>query len=523
MVRFFGWLGALLVFPVLILAAPSTFTISTDVSGQDNQPPTTPVLLAVTPVAATQINISWSASIDNVLVSGYIVRRDGVTIATTTLTTYSDTGLSPLTLYEYDVQAFDPTGNFSTSSNSLSTTTLALPPAPAVATSTPSSQASASRSIVLKSLSVETTLSEAIFAWQTVRPSRYVLRWGRTDAYDGGYIESEVFLTNHQTLVSGLEPGTTYLYELIGISPGNIEVSLSRGEFTTQSGTGAVRVPNVERLQVVVSDKQVDIRYELPSGVDIKAVRIVRSHLNYPSSITSGAVVYEGLGTRVFDSEAFNNFSTQYYTVFVIALNGAISSGAVARVSLEKVPTGTTGEGLPPRAVPIVDNDISISPYGLSRENIEIRQTDQLFNWSADKLSLYSTEPFTLRIPYDALPPTLKSIIVTLLDPTNQRLSYTFLLRLNADRSAYEATIAPLRVIGVSRLQLEVFDFEQALVGRYQIPVDFRLPGRIEKPVVFPDAIVSSLDKIWPWLLSGFGLVFFWWLLVWRRRKREAD
>jgi chitodextrinase len=91
--------------------------------GADTIPPTVPGALAAS-VASLQINLSWTASTDNVGVSGYKVFRNGVQIATTSSLTYADAGLLPLTLYNYAVAAFDAAGNTSAQST-VSASTLA--------------------------------------------------------------------------------------------------------------------------------------------------------------------------------------------------------------------------------------------------------------------------------------------------------------------------------------------------------------------------------------------------------------
>src|SRR5439155_434340 len=68
-------------------------------------------------------NLSWSASTDNVGVTGYIVRRNGVQVATPVTTSFADTGLSAATTYSYTVAARDAAGNISPNSSSVSITT----------------------------------------------------------------------------------------------------------------------------------------------------------------------------------------------------------------------------------------------------------------------------------------------------------------------------------------------------------------------------------------------------------------
>src|SRR5216684_1377370 len=94
---------------------------SVSVTLADTTPPTTPTGLTAAAAGSTGVNLSWSASTDNVGVTGYIVRRNGVQIATSTATTYADAGLSVGT-YSYTVAARDAAGNISADSTSVSIT-----------------------------------------------------------------------------------------------------------------------------------------------------------------------------------------------------------------------------------------------------------------------------------------------------------------------------------------------------------------------------------------------------------------
>ena len=98
--------------------------------GGDTTPPSAPSGLTATTVSSSQINLSWTASTDNVGVTGYKVERCQGTSCTTfaqigtpSTTTYSDTGLSASTAYRYRVRATDAAGNLSGYSNIASATT----------------------------------------------------------------------------------------------------------------------------------------------------------------------------------------------------------------------------------------------------------------------------------------------------------------------------------------------------------------------------------------------------------------
>ena len=93
----------------------------------DTSPPTAPTGLTAAAVSSAQINLAWSASSDDVGVTGYKVVRNGTQVGTPTTTSYQDTGLAPSTTYTYTVSAVDAAGNTSPPSTA-SATTAAAPP-----------------------------------------------------------------------------------------------------------------------------------------------------------------------------------------------------------------------------------------------------------------------------------------------------------------------------------------------------------------------------------------------------------
>src|SRR5579863_2071273 len=84
----------------------------------DTTPPTAPANLMATATLATSINLTWTASTDNVGVTQYKVERcQGAAcanfsqIATPAANTFNDTGLTASTAYSYRVRAADAAGN----------------------------------------------------------------------------------------------------------------------------------------------------------------------------------------------------------------------------------------------------------------------------------------------------------------------------------------------------------------------------------------------------------------------------
>ena len=146
--------------PSHVYSAAGVFTVSLTVTGSggsntktmpnyvtvtaattsDTSPPTAPSTLAASASGTTSINLTWQGSTDNVGVTGYRIERcqgAGCTafaqIATSTGTTFSNTGLAAGTSYSYRVRATDAAGNLSAYSNSATATTTTVATAPVAA------------------------------------------------------------------------------------------------------------------------------------------------------------------------------------------------------------------------------------------------------------------------------------------------------------------------------------------------------------------------------------------------------
>lgn len=79
--------------------------------GSDTQSPTVPGNLASNSIAGTSFNLSWTASIDNVNVTGYKVYVNGILKGTTTQLNFSVTGLAKGSTNTVDLTAVDAAGN----------------------------------------------------------------------------------------------------------------------------------------------------------------------------------------------------------------------------------------------------------------------------------------------------------------------------------------------------------------------------------------------------------------------------
>lgn len=100
---------------------PDTFSGGTT---SDSEAPSAPGNLTVTGVTSTSVALSWTASTDNVAVSGYDVYVDNVFQTSVTSTSAAISGLAPSTTYMVYVVARDAAGNKSNSSATVQAQTL---------------------------------------------------------------------------------------------------------------------------------------------------------------------------------------------------------------------------------------------------------------------------------------------------------------------------------------------------------------------------------------------------------------
>ncbi|QOW09212.1 T9SS type A sorting domain-containing protein [Kaistella flava (ex Peng et al. 2021)] len=92
-------------------------------SSGDTEAPSTPMNLAVSGVSSSSVSLTWTASTDNVAVSGYDIYVNNVFKSTAFTTNATVTGLNPATTYSFYIVAKDASGNKSANSAAVEATT----------------------------------------------------------------------------------------------------------------------------------------------------------------------------------------------------------------------------------------------------------------------------------------------------------------------------------------------------------------------------------------------------------------
>ncbi|MFD9305413.1 NPCBM/NEW2 domain-containing protein [Streptomyces sp. NPDC060048] len=105
------------------VAAGASVTATAGTPEADTISPTAPTNLASSNVTSNSVDLKWTASTDNVGVSGYKIYRGSTLVGTSTGTSLTATGLTASTPYTFTVKAFDAAENVSGASSAVAVTT----------------------------------------------------------------------------------------------------------------------------------------------------------------------------------------------------------------------------------------------------------------------------------------------------------------------------------------------------------------------------------------------------------------
>jgi len=227
----------------------------------DTTPPTVPTGLTATAVSSARVDLSWTASTDNLAVAGYQVLRDGTLIATlAAVTTYQNTGLTPSTSYSYTVLATDTSGNLSPQSAAEIATTLAVdatpPSVPTGLTATPVSGSQIDLGWVASTDNV------AVTGYRVYQGGAPIVTLGNLVSYH----------------VTGLTPGTPYSFSVLAIDGAGNESTQSAPPVsaTTLTTTGtatlewdAVTDPRLRGYRVYFSSTNQSNYQDPGQGLDV--------------------------------------------------------------------------------------------------------------------------------------------------------------------------------------------------------------------------------------------------------------
>jgi subtilisin family serine protease/chitodextrinase len=283
-------------------------------SSGDLTPPSVPTGLSAS-TATDKIVLSWTASTDNIGVTGYKVYRNGVEVGGTSGTTsYTDaTALAGVT-YSYTVRAFDIAGNTSADSAPV-TATLSDTSAPTV----PGSLSATSSS------STQVNLSWAS-STDNVAVTGYAV-------YRGGVLLKKVTTTN--TTDTSVTTGQTYTY--------TVKAYDAAGNYSASSVPATVTVPDTIAPSVPtnfsasgISSSGFTVTWGASTdNVGVTGYKVFRNGSAY-KSVATNALAETGLaaGTQytytVQAYDAASNYSVASVAVVVTTANADGTGGGVS-------------------------------------------------------------------------------------------------------------------------------------------------------------------------------------------------
>lgn len=212
----------------------------------DTVAPSVPVLTA-TAVSFSQINLSWTAATDTggAGLAGYKVYRAGVQIATTTATSYSNTGLSASTQYCYTVASYDNSGNTSAQSSSRCATTAAVPDTTAPSVPTLTATAVSSSQINLSWTASTDTGGSGLAGYKLFRAGIQIAT-----------------LTGISYSDTGRSPSTQYCYTVLAYDNSGNASAQSSSQCATTAAAPDATAPTVPTLTVtVISSSQINLSW----------------------------------------------------------------------------------------------------------------------------------------------------------------------------------------------------------------------------------------------------------------------
>ncbi|MCZ6800269.1 MAG: Ig-like domain-containing protein, partial [Nitrospirae bacterium] len=268
----------------------------------DTTPPSTPGDLSAIPASPTHIALSWNASNDAVGIKEYKISRNNALLATTGNTTYSDSGLTPSTPYDYAVIAYDAAGNASQPGHAAATT-------PAAPDTTPPS-------VTLTNPGTGTTVSGLVTLTATATDNVGVV--GVQFQINGSSLGSEDTIPPYSQSwdTSGLSPGSYSLTAQAHDAAGNaflsppITVTIASEPFGLLAITNLTDQSTKHTYQLIENGMAVGVEMFLDSS---------RAYAEIPSFLQGASFIKTAKSDRKKTSpDPFVSFSVnQLVTVYI--------------------------------------------------------------------------------------------------------------------------------------------------------------------------------------------------------------
>jgi hypothetical protein len=346
-------------------------------------------------------------------------------------------------------------------------------------------------------------------AWKTNELSVPQINYGKTLDYEKSYIGNSFSLQN-SVLLRNLLEDTLYHFSLVAIDRDGNRTSTLDQTFQTLPLPDVKAPANVSGFQAIPGENQISLMWQNPPDIDFKAVVITRKEEFYPSAPNEGILVYDGR-ENLFVDTGLTNGKRYYYTVFSYDESGNYASGAIASAiprapAAPEPPIEIFPPAVPPELVPPEIKKLELQDFDFIQDFHEIVLEQEI------KIKAKQREPLTISIDYEKVPEVLKTMMVTLKTTGQEEKFFSFLLKINKEKTKYMATIIPPEP-GFYSLILTNLDYKnqtlKTVSGELEIEKTEGIKGTAAQTVDKGD---TSKEIIWQYLISTWTYIyiFFW-------------
>ena len=314
----------------------------------DSTPPTVPAGLKASAASPSQVNLSWKASSDNVGVTGYYVYLNGKPLATTAGTSFSHTGLTAGTKYNYRVSAYDAAGN-----DSAWTATVAA------TTPTGSARDNSAPSVPTGLQAGAASSSQINLSWNASKDNI-----GVTGYYV--YLNDKPLATTTGTSFAhtGLTTGATYSYR----------VSAYDGASNHSAWTSSVAATTQKAAACTASDATPP---SVPTGLRATAASASQVNLTWNASTDNVAVTgyYVYLNDKPLATTTSNSFAHTGLTAgtaynYRVSAYDAVPNHSAWTASVAATPSTSTGDATNDTTPPSVPSGLKAAAASSSQINL---------------------------------------------------------------------------------------------------------------------------------------------------------
>ncbi|MEK7213799.1 MAG: hypothetical protein AAB637_01635 [Patescibacteria group bacterium] len=218
-------------------------------------------------------------------------------------------------------------------------------------------------------------------------------------------------------------------------------------------------VPNVKDFKATARENNIMLTWKIPEDSNIDSVVIIKSDKFFPGDINDGEIIFEGNAENFIDYDVEVG-KRYYYAIFAKNSLGNYSSGALATARIIR-----EGEIVIATSTDIFANisileNVHPDIKKLSLLDFDFIQDGRKLSNIGDTIVIDGSKNLTISLRYNKVPEILKTIAITLIDPDDPTQIFPFLLRVNEDKTAYEATIAPLGKSGKYGLSIMILDYK---------------------------------------------------------------